>query len=61
MEVTFKNKVVGNITKCQNEFELTIFTKKTHKTYILKAKSLESAIKESNKIIENKQNENNKI
>ena len=53
MEVTFKGKVVGNITKCQNQFELTIFTKKTHKTSILKAQSLETAIKESNKIIEN--------
>jgi hypothetical protein len=53
MEVTYKGKVVGNITKCLNQFELTIFTKKTHKTSILKAQSLEGAIKESNKIIEN--------
>ena len=53
MQVTYKKIVVGNITKCQNEFELTIFTKKTHKTYILKYKSLENAIKESNIIINN--------
>lgn len=49
MEIQYKGRNVGSLGRVGTTYVFTIQTKKTHKTYELKAKTLSEAIKECQK------------